>query len=94
MRRIERKCGNSDVVDCNLFIGINITWHDSFVDVTHGLGEPRTLVSLLLLCLNFPFPCIVWCIYNIVLQPCQLIKYFGKNNHGKLVVFIMILFVH
>ena len=86
MRGTKRIYVNNVVVDCNLFNETNVTGCDHFVDIAHGLGEPRTLVSLLLLCLNFPFPCIVWCIYNIVLQPCQLIKYFTNDNQGKLLV--------
>ena len=55
MRRTERNYGNVVVVDCNLLNKINVKGCDNFVDVTHGLGEPRTLASLLFLCINVSF---------------------------------------
>ena len=43
---IRRKNGNNNVADYYFSIKINITWWYSLVDVAHGLGEPRTLVSM------------------------------------------------
>ena len=43
---ISRKNGDNNVADCNYSWKINITWWYSLVEVAHGLGEPRTLVSM------------------------------------------------
>ena len=48
------------------FFEINITWRDSFVDVAHGLGEPRTLASLFF-CLVYSFPLISHCVFKVLL---------------------------
>ena len=36
-----------------ILIWINNTWYDGLVDVTHGLGEPRTLVLLFVFLMYF-----------------------------------------
>ena len=53
--------GSYYAADCNFFFNkINVIGHDNFVDVTHGMGEPRTLLSL-----SCFVPCIDFSIFQL-----------------------------